>query len=161
MKLTIEINGKEYNVQIGESGQEKDSYSIVVNGVPLRARVKGETGSAPAQGAALPKPEPAARAETPTRPGPPRPDLMKPVSVEPPKAEPAGGKSTIPAPMPGTIVAVSVAAGESVKKGKEVVTMETMKMNVPIFAPADGKIKSVLVKPGESVKAGQPLVEYA
>ncbi len=159
MKMTIEINGKEYNVQIGESGQEKDSYSIVVNGVPLRAKVKGESGSAPAP-APQAKPEPAARAETPARTGPPRPDLTKPASVEPPKVEAAGGGNVIPAPMPGTIVAVSVTAGEAVKKGKEVVTMETMKMNVPIFAPADGKIKGVLVKPGESVKAGQPLIEY-
>jgi biotin carboxyl carrier protein len=161
MKLTIEINGKEYNVQIGESAQEKDAYSVVVDGAALRVKVKGEPAASLPASAPQPRPGPAVKAEAPARPGPPRPDITKAAMVEPPKAEAAVGANAIPAPMPGTIVAVSVAAGESVKKGKEVVTMETMKMNVPIFAPSDGKIKSVLVKPGESVKAGQPLIEYA
>jgi acetyl-CoA carboxylase biotin carboxyl carrier protein len=61
--------------------------------------------------------------------------------------------------MPGTVVAVHASAGDRVKQGQEVITMETMKMNVPLFAPADGTLKSVSVKAGDSVTVAQVLAE--
>ena len=64
------------------------------------------------------------------------------------------------APIPGTIVAVLVKAGESVKTGQELCTLEAMKMKNAIRANRDGTVANVLVANGDSVKYGQPLVEF-
>jgi biotin carboxyl carrier protein len=63
--------------------------------------------------------------------------------------------------MPGTVVAVAVQAGQRVRKGEELLTMETMKMNVPVNSPRDGAVAALHVKPGDSVRTGQPLLDFA
>ena len=57
----------------------------------------------------------------------------------------AGGAAddSIRAPMPGSIVAVQVAAGDAVTKGQTLLVMESMKMETLIIAPRDGVIESV------------------
>ncbi len=67
------------------------------------------------------------------------------------------GKQVISAPMPGMIVALNKAAGESVKKGDTVLVLEAMKMENAITAPADGALESVLCTVGQSVKKNDPL----
>ena len=42
--------------------------------------------------------------------------------------------------MPGMVVAVAVQAGDSVKKGQKLLTLEAMKMETNIAAEFDGKI---------------------
>ena len=73
-------------------------------------------------------------------------------------AKPAG-PAHVHAPMPGLIVRVSVAEGETVTAGQGVVTMEAMKMENELRAPADGVVKRVLVKPGTAVEKGAMLLE--
>ena len=60
--------------------------------------------------------------------------------------------------MPGTVLAVKVAAGQSVKKGETVVLLEAMKMENEIPAPRDGVVASVAVSKGSSVQAGDLLI---
>ena len=66
----------------------------------------------------------------------------------------AAGATKVTAPMPGTILAVKVSAGQSVKKGDVICVLEAMKMENDIPAPCDGVIASVNVQKGASVAAG-------
>jgi biotin carboxyl carrier protein len=63
------------------------------------------------------------------------------------------------APMPGQIRSVSVSAGDAVKKGQTLLTMEAMKMEIRIQALKDGVVKSVSVAQGQTVEREQILVE--
>ena len=73
----------------------------------------------------------------------------------------AGPKGPAPlvAPMPGLVVRVNVAAGDSVRAGQGLVVMEAMKMENELRAAADGTVKGVLVQPGTAVEKGAVLVE--
>lgn len=66
--------------------------------------------------------------------------------------------SSITAPLPGTILAVSVKIGDSVVKGQTLIVLESMKMENPITSPIDGKIKNISVVVGSSVTKDQELV---
>ena len=72
-------------------------------------------------------------------------------------AVPAGAEK-VTSPMPGTVLAVKVAAGQSVKKGETVILLEAMKMENEIPAPCDGVVASVVVNKGASVQAGDLLL---
>ena len=65
------------------------------------------------------------------------------------------------APMPGTILDVKAAVGDTVKAGQPIVILEAMKMENDIVAPADGKVTSILVKKGDSVNSGDVLATIA
>ena len=73
-----------------------------------------------------------------------------------PAAVPAGGEK-IAAPMPGTILAVNVAVGDTVEKGTVLMVLEAMKMENEIMAPCSGKVTFVGVTKGQSVNTGAPL----
>lgn len=65
------------------------------------------------------------------------------------------------APVPGTVAAVEVAAGQVVAAGQTLVVLEAMKMEHRIVADSDGVVDEVLVAPGQSVDAHQVLVTFA
>ena len=60
--------------------------------------------------------------------------------------------------MPGRIVQLSKKAGDKVLEGEEVLVMEAMKMEMPIFAPADGVIAAIKVGEGQAVAKDEILV---
>jgi acetyl-CoA/propionyl-CoA carboxylase biotin carboxyl carrier protein len=62
-------------------------------------------------------------------------------------------------PMPGTVIAVSVAPGDAVTKGQAVAIVEAMKMEHTLAAPFDGEVSAVHVIAGNSVALDQLLVE--
>jgi acetyl/propionyl-CoA carboxylase alpha subunit len=62
------------------------------------------------------------------------------------------------APMPGKILAVKVAPGDSVKKGEALIILEAMKMEHEVTAPYDGVVHEVLVEVGQQVDTGAVLV---
>ncbi len=72
-----------------------------------------------------------------------------------------GGADSTLAPMPGTILTVQVEAGEIVKAGQTLLTMESMKLEVTISAPHDGEIAEVLCAPGQTVPVKATLVRFA
>ena len=77
-----------------------------------------------------------------------------------PVAAPAGGEA-ITAPMPGTILAVNVTAGQAIKKGDVLFILEAMKMENEIMAPADGTVAAVAVTKGAAVESGAVLCTLA
>ena len=75
-----------------------------------------------------------------------------PVAAAP--AAPAGAGERVAAPMPGNILSVNVAAGDTVKKGQVLMILEAMKMENEIMAPCDGKVTAVAVAKGAAVESG-------
>ena len=72
-----------------------------------------------------------------------------------------GAGEKVDSPMPGTILKVNVAAGQSVKEGDLLVILEAMKMENEIFAPKGGTVTQVLVEKGAAVNTGDVLVVIA
>ena len=68
-----------------------------------------------------------------------------------------GGDGTILSPMPGRIIAVEVAAGETVTKGQKLLTLEAMKMEHSLTAPFDGVVAEINAKVGGQVSEGTVL----
>jgi 3-methylcrotonyl-CoA carboxylase alpha subunit len=64
-------------------------------------------------------------------------------------------------PLPGTIVALHVAAGERVARGAPLITVEAMKMEHTLTAPYDGVVSRVAFGLADRVQAGAILVELA
>ena len=62
------------------------------------------------------------------------------------------------APLSGTIWKITVALDEVVEEDDEVLIIEALKMETPIYAPCDGKVKKILVKDGDAVEEDQPLI---
>ncbi len=68
------------------------------------------------------------------------------------------GEYHLRAPMPGLVVAVTVAEGQEVKKGQVILILESMKMQNELKAPRDGTMGRIRVKAGESVEQKQTLL---
>ncbi|HEX8447004.1 MAG TPA: biotin carboxylase N-terminal domain-containing protein [Sphingomonas sp.] len=75
--------------------------------------------------------------------------------------EGALGDGALLAPMPGRIVAVDVAAGETVRRGQRVLVLEAMKMEQALLAPFDGVVADLSAAPGQQVNEGQVLARIA
>jgi acetyl-CoA/propionyl-CoA/long-chain acyl-CoA carboxylase, biotin carboxylase, biotin carboxyl carrier protein len=89
----------------------------------------------------------------------PEPSAGGQVRRRPPRLDSAGpagvSDGMIVAPMQGTIVKVSVRAGEAVKQGQAICVLEAMKMENEVSSPAAGEIVDLRVEPGDTVAAGQ------
>ena len=72
-----------------------------------------------------------------------------------------GAETAVTAPVPGTVMKLTVAVGDTVKKGQPVAMIEVMKMESPIPAPADGTVSKITVQKGDQVKTGQTLMTLA
>ena len=106
-------------------------YRVTVNGTAYEIELEELTGAAPAPAAATAAPAPAPA----------------------PAAAPAGGEQ-VTSPMPGTILSINVAAGDTVKRGQVLMILEAMKMENEIMCPCDGKVASVNTSKGASVESG-------
>ena len=85
------------------------------------------------------------------------PEAAGPRRREQPSA--ADDAAALAAPMPASVSAVHVVAGQQVTQGDLLITLEAMKMELPIRAPRDGVIQQVNCSPGELVQPGIQLVE--
>jgi len=75
------------------------------------------------------------------------------------KAENGNG-AHLGAPMPGVISTVAVSAGQSVRAGDVLLSIEAMKMETALHAEKDGTIAEVLVKAGDQIDAKDLLIVY-
>jgi len=127
-KFNVTVNGKTYEVDVEEVG-----------GVASAPRP-----AAPARSAApAPKAAPAAAPAPKAAPAP---------------AEVPAGSATVTAPMPGTVLDIKVAAGDTVTEGQCVMILEAMKMENEIMAPTSGTVSSVTVNKGASVNSGDVMI---
>lgn len=58
----------------------------------------------------------------------------------------------------GTVWKISVAIGDSVEEGDEVLILESMKMEMPLEAEWGGKVEEIRCSEGETVKEGDTLL---
>jgi acetyl/propionyl-CoA carboxylase alpha subunit len=68
------------------------------------------------------------------------------------------GNVAVAAPLQGTIVAVEVRAGDTVRAGQTVVIMEAMKMEHEIKATTGGVVRRIAVAPGDTLYQGHALL---
>lgn len=114
-------------------------YHVNVNGTNYEITVEEVTG--------------AAAATAPVAPAPAAAPAPAPVA--------AGAGESINSPMPGNILAVNVAVGDTVKAGDVLMILEAMKMENEIQAPKDGKVTAVAVAKGATVESGTLLCTIA
>ena len=81
------------------------------------------------------------------------------VQVDPmARAGEAAETGGLTAPMPGKVLAVHVALGQTVRRGQALAVMEAMKMEHTLHAPRDGVVAEVLHSAGEQVPEGAELL---
>ena len=133
MKYKVTLNGKTYEVEV-EQGKAVllDEYEALAP-APAAAAVP----------AAAPVAAPVAAPAAPAA----------PVNLE------AG--EAVNAPMPGNILRIDVAKGDTVKAGQILVILEAMKMENEIVAPKDGTVAQVVTSKGAVVDTGSPLIVIA
>ena len=89
------------------------------------------------------------------------PVAAAPVAAAPaapaPAAAPVADCTKVTAPMPGTILDIKVAVGDTVKSGQAICVLEAMKMENDVNAPCDGKVLSVNTTKGSAVETGAVL----
>ncbi len=142
------INGNDYAVSVEITND--NSADVVVNGATYHveladAKVKKAVASKP-QVAAVPASHPVTNSAMPAAP------IGKPV------ASTGAGERTIQSPLPGVILDIKVAVGDTVSAGQTLVVLEAMKMENNIDAAFAGVVKSINVKCGESVLEGDALI---
>ena len=120
----------EYTVTVNGNayGVKLSDNAAVVNGVSYPLSIADGIKAAPAQAAPAPAAAPAAQTVV-------------------------TGSEEVKAPMPGLILRLNVKVGDTVKKNDEIVIMEAMKMENPIYAPCDGTISSIAVNQGDQIQA--------
>ena len=137
--LRITLQGKTYEV-----------------GVEVLDTVAG----APVAAAPAPAPAPAPVAPVAAAPAPVAVPAPAPVAA-PVAPAPAAGGHPVTSPMPGTVMKITTAVGQQVVKDQELMILEAMKMESPIYAPGDVTVASILVKESDAVVEGQVLVQLS
>jgi len=132
-KFKIKVEGKIYEVEVEEVRENKTSGGIVSAPQPVVTKIKEE----------VVKPKPA---KVPNSPAP----------SKAPTAAIAGEE--VVAPMPGKVLQLRVAEGDSVKEGDTLLILEAMKMENEIVANTSGSIKKINVAVNDMVDTGDVLM---
>jgi|APHig6443717817_1056837.scaffolds.fasta_scaffold06889_2 biotin carboxyl carrier protein len=142
-EFKLKIEGKNFNVSVNESGE--NTAEVIVNGKAFNVEIEKQETKKPVAKtiAAAPAPKAAQKAASPV--------------AAAPKA--TGGSQSVKSPLPGSIFKVLVSAGQAVKRGDTIITIESMKMENSILASKDGTITAVYVQPGQNVLQGDALFD--
>ena len=87
-----------------------------------------------------------------------------PVAAAAPAAPAAAGLAAgevVKAPMPGNVLKINVAQGQTVKEGDVLLVLEAMKMENDITATKSGTVAQIVVAKGAVVETGSALVVIA
>ncbi len=156
-RVRVIVDGKPYVVEFEDVSASP--LAVRVNGQPFTVEVVGdETIVAPSRGdrSATPAPEPK-QAFAPSPAGPPVAPSPGQVATRP--IPPVG--NTVVAPMPGLILDIFVAAGDTIHTKQDLCILEAMKMKNVIRAPRAGTIAEVRVRSNQAVGKGEVLFVLA
>ena len=148
----VTIEGRTYEVQVPDPGERP--VRAIVDGQVFEVHVQPETAVAAGPMVAEMKPAPIPER---AQPAPSVGAVAPPAATSPA----AAGTGEVTAPLPGTIVSVSVAAGDTVEYGQELCVLEAMKMNNPIRSTQAGQVTKILVSVGQRVQHAAPLMVIA
>jgi biotin carboxyl carrier protein len=84
-------------------------------------------------------------------------DLISAMGLDVPKVRKL---KELQAPMPGRIVQVTIAVGQELHPGDEILSLEAMKMENVLKAEGTGVVKAILISAGQVVEKGTVLVEF-
>jgi len=87
--------------------------------------------------------------------------LLREIDPLAPPASAAGAAGRLTSPMPGRVVQVLAAAGDSVRRGQPLLVVEAMKMEHTIAAPRDGVVATLRCAVGDLVEEGAELIALA
>lgn len=145
----FKIGGVGYEVEVGNfDGQ---NITVNVNGTPYE--VEMETTVQASKTPIITR----RTAAAPTAAAP----AATPSLSQTPKATSGGAVRKIESPLPGSIMRINVAVGDTVKAGQCLLVMEAMKMENNVMADKDGTIQAIKVKVGDTVLQGDVLMELA
>jgi biotin carboxyl carrier protein len=84
------------------------------------------------------------------------------VAIDPREEATAGVAShaEIRAPMPGVVVSLQRAVGDTVARGEVVATIESMKLQTALASPVDGVIEAIGRQEGEKFEKDEVLVRF-
>jgi biotin carboxyl carrier protein len=86
-------------------------------------------------------------------------EVFDPRDLRPGKGASANhGRQEIAASMPGKVIRVLVAAGDTVEEGQGLVVVEAMKMQNEMKSPKAGRVAEVRARPDATVVSGEVLV---
>ena len=146
---SLKINGHNYSVQIDDVNEASTVAHVVVNGVDYEVEIEGAKASTVSKPQVAPAPKSANSAMITPSSATPSPRIAA--------AAPSSGYS-VKCPLPGTVLSVKVAAGDTIAAGQTLVVLEAMKMENNIDADRGGVVKQVLVQQGATVMDGDVLI---
>ena len=144
----VAVDGQEYLVEIPNPAERP--VRAIVDGELFEVQVEPESNSVPAL---IPAASAVLRSDA-------APQKAAPSEAHA-LASPSGVRGTVAAPLPGTIVSITVSEGDRVEPGQELCVLEAMKMNNPIRSTQLGVVREVLVTVGQQVQHGNPLMVIA
>ena len=137
MKYKVTLNNRVYEVEVEEgTAMLVDEYTLAAPAAPAPA-VAAPVAAAGAPVAAAPA-APAA-----------------------PAAGALAAGEVIKSPMPGNVLKINVAQGQSVKEGDVLIVLEAMKMENEIVSTKSGTVAQIVVSKGAVVETDSPLVVIA
>ena len=135
------INGNTYKVSVGDI--DNNVAQVEVNGIPYKVELDND--KKPVTVVNAPRPSAAPRTETGAK------------VINTPAATATGGYQ-VKAPLPGTVLSISVKVGDSVKASDTVAILEAMKMENAIHAGRDGVVEAINANPGDALLEGAPII---
>ena len=142
-KFKFTIDDKIFEVSVNE--QDKNVAEVVVNGQPYTVKFEREN-------AVVDKPIIQKKVQK-YNTDPPSKKATTPV------AKKAGSEKSVKSPLPGNIFKIPVSVGQAVKRGEQLIIIESMKMENNIMADEDGIVRAIHVQIGQSVLQGDALVD--
>lgn len=146
---SLKINGQNYNVQIDEVNETSTMAHVTVNGTPYEVEIAGASAASSSKPQVAPAPREANS-------GMITPTTAAPAPRIAPSAPSAG--SAIKCPLPGTVLGVKVAVGDTVAVGQTLLVLEAMKMENNIDSDRDGTVREIRARKGDSVLEGDVLI---
>ncbi|WP_299102026.1 biotin/lipoyl-containing protein [uncultured Alistipes sp.] len=146
---SLKINGQNYDVQIDDVNEDSTTARVIVNGTAYEVEIAGAKAAATSKPQVAPAPKEANSA------------MIKPATAAPsPRLNAVAPSSgyTVKCPLPGTVLSVKVAVGDTVSRGQTLVILEAMKMENNIDADREGRVKEILVQQGATVMEGDNLI---